>query len=72
MAYNNFLAERIALELKRKKKAFEEKKMFGGICFMIDDKMCIGVVKEQLMARINPEEEEILLQKNGFHSRKQK
>lgn len=65
MAYNNFLAERIALELKRKKKAFEEKKMFGGICFMVDDKMCIGVIKEQLMARIDPEEEEQLLQKKG-------
>ena len=52
MAYNNFLAERIALELKRKKKAFEEKKMFGGICYMVDEKMCVGVVKDQLMARV--------------------
>jgi len=65
MAYNLHLAERIALELKRKNIAFEEKKMFGGMCFMVDNKMCIGVIKEQLMARIDPSEETNLLTKEG-------
>jgi len=29
--------------------------MFGGLCFMVDDKMCLGIVKEKLMVRIGPE-----------------
>ncbi len=40
-------------------------KMMGGLCFMVDDKMCIGIVKESLMARIDPEEEDDLLSKEG-------
>lgn len=29
--------------------------MFGGLCFMVDDKMCIGIVKDEVMVRIGPE-----------------
>lgn len=29
--------------------------MMGGLCFLVDDKMCIGVHEERLMARIDPE-----------------
>lgn len=65
MPYNQHLAERIALELNRKHIAYEEKKMFGGICFMVDDKMCIGVVQDNLMARLNPAETEAMLEKPG-------
>lgn len=32
----------------------EEKKMFSGIAFMIDDKMCITVRDEQIMCRVDP------------------
>ena len=32
---------------------------------MVDDKLCIGIVKESLMARIDPEEEDDLLTKEG-------
>ncbi len=55
MAYNEFLAERIETFLSKKSIPYEAKKMFGGICFLVDDKMCIGVVKDELMARIDPE-----------------
>ena len=65
MPYNHHLAERIALELDRKHIAYEEKKMFGGICFMVDDKMCIGVLQDNLMARLNPAETEAMLEKPG-------
>lgn len=65
MPYNQHLAERIALELNRKHIAYEEKKMFGGICFMVDDKMCIGVLQDNLMARLNPAETEAMLEKSG-------
>lgn len=65
MAYDENLADRIRHSLQSKNTAFEEKKMFGGLCFMVDDKMCLGIIKQELMARINPEIEEELLQKEG-------
>ncbi len=55
MAYDEFLSERIENQLKTKGIPYEPKKMMGGICFMVDDKMCVGVVKDNLMARIDPE-----------------
>lgn len=32
-----------------------EKRMFGGICFMLHGNMCCGVVKDRLMLRLGPE-----------------
>ena len=55
MAYNEFLADRIKLVLKEKTVPFAEKAMMGGLTFMIHDKMCVGIVKDSLMARIDPE-----------------
>ncbi|ETN96653.1 TfoX/Sxy family protein [Zhouia amylolytica] len=65
MAYDNFLADRIRLCLKEKHISFEEKKMMGGLCFMVEDKMCVGVVKDNLMARIDPDIYDKALQKKG-------
>ena len=45
MAYNEHLADRINDILKKKNASFYEKKMFGGLCFMVEEKMCIGIVK---------------------------
>ncbi len=55
MAYDLYLAERISNLLKQKSVLFEVKKMMGGWCAMVNGKMCIGIVKNQLMARIGPE-----------------
>lgn len=55
MAYNEHLAERIKQNLESRKIRYIEKKMFGGVCLMVDDKMLIGVMKDQLMARVDPE-----------------
>ncbi len=55
MAYNEHLAERIKQNLESRKIKYIEKKMFGGVCLMVDDKMLMGVMKEQLMARVDPE-----------------
>lgn len=65
MAYDELLADKIRLELDKKKVAYEEKKMFGGLCFMVDDKMCVGIIKDEMMARIDPEVEEEALTKRG-------
>jgi TfoX/Sxy family transcriptional regulator of competence genes len=43
----------------------EEKKMFGGLCFMVNDKMCIGVESERLMVRLNPDKNDEVLKKEG-------
>ena len=55
MAYDEFLGERIANILRDRGIPFVEKHMFGGVAFMVDNKMCVGVIRENLMARIDPE-----------------
>ena len=54
MAYNEKLADRTREIISLTHKNIEEKKMFGGLCFMVNDKMCVGVEQELLMVRIDP------------------
>ena len=65
MAYNEFLADRIYQFFHEKSVPFEAKKMMGGLCFMVDEKMCVGVVKDEVMARIDPEIYQQSLSKPG-------
>jgi TfoX/Sxy family transcriptional regulator of competence genes len=65
MAYNEFLADRIRMVLKEKNVVYLEKAMMGGLTFMVDDKMCVGIVKEDLMARIDPDIYDEALKKKG-------
>lgn len=65
MAYDEKLAKRIRTIFEEESVSFEEKRMMGGLCFMVDGKMCVGVEKERLMARINPEVYENALQRKG-------
>ena len=65
MAYDEFLADRVRGILEDNRIACEEKEMMGGLTFMVDKKMCIGVVKENLMARIDPEVYHEALKKTG-------
>ena len=65
MAYNEYLADLIRSELQQRKVFFEEKKMMGGLCIMVDDKMCVGVIKDDLMARVGPHAYETFLNKPG-------
>lgn len=55
MAFDEFLADRVRNVFREKNAVFTEKKMMGGLCIMVDDKMCVGVIKDQLMARIDPD-----------------
>jgi TfoX/Sxy family transcriptional regulator of competence genes len=52
MAYNEVLSFRVQKLLIQLNIDFIEKKMFGGNAFMIKDKMCIGIVKDELMLRV--------------------
>ncbi len=51
MAYDELLAERVREELQAAP-GFSERKMFGGLCFMLHGNMCAGVVGERLMLRL--------------------
>jgi len=64
MAYDEKLAARIR-EILSGKKNLTEKKMFGGIAFMLNDKMCVGVDKKDLILRCDPKTGESLLSEKG-------
>lgn len=64
MAYNEKLADRIR-ECLVDLPVVEEKQMFGGVCFMVNGKMCVGVVKDEMMCRIDPAKEEQVMEING-------
>jgi len=64
MAYDEKLANRIR-ELLLNKRSVEEKKMMGGLTFMVNNKMCVGILKDDLMARIDPEVYESALERRG-------
>jgi TfoX/Sxy family transcriptional regulator of competence genes len=64
MAYNEQLVNRIREALSGTPN-MEEKAMFGGICFMVNEKMCVGVVKDEMMCRIDPGKYEEALEKPG-------
>jgi TfoX/Sxy family transcriptional regulator of competence genes len=61
MAYNEYLADRVKNSLKENRTGFEEKKMFGGMAYLVDDKLCVGVFKDELLVRIAPENQNTYL-----------
>lgn len=62
MSYDEGLAERLH-ELLNERTDIVEKRMFGGIAFMLSGNMCCGVIGETLMARVGPEQYEAALRK---------
>lgn len=54
MPYNEKLAERIRRALARHR-GITEKKMFGGVAFLLRGHMCCGAVKDNLVVRVGPE-----------------
>lgn len=54
MPYNEKLADRTRELITLTHKNVEEKSMFGGLCFMVNDKMCVGIKADHIMVRIDP------------------
>ena len=54
MAYDEHLADRVRWAFGARHVHVVEKRMMGGLCFMVDDKMCVGISGDRLMARIDP------------------
>lgn len=67
MAYDVSLARRVRTYLGQfPDLQLEEKKMFGGLAFIINQKMCINVSGENLMCRFDPKQTEELAKTEGF------
>jgi TfoX/Sxy family transcriptional regulator of competence genes len=70
MAYSEYLADRVKQRLKASGSVIE-KKMMGGLIFMVNDKMCIGIDKDRrtgndrLMVRVGKAAYDDLLKKKG-------
>ena len=73
MAYDEFIADRIRKVFEEKKIPFVEKKMFAGLCFMVDGKMCCGVHYDKkketdlIMARIGEAASIDAMERVGCH-----
>ena len=69
MAYDIKLADRVREYLTNFSKLnVEEKEMFSGLCFLVNQKMCVNVSGENLMCRYNPELFESVAERTGYHS----
>lgn len=65
MPVDEVLADRVREMLASTTDHVFEKKMFGGICFMVNDKMCVAVTKERLMVRVGTDAYETALEQDG-------
>jgi hypothetical protein len=67
MAYSTALADRIREYLAEIPNiTVEEKTMFGGLAFLVNDKMCINIGEDVLMCRFDPERTEEIAERDGF------
>lgn len=64
MAYNAILADRIRVALSQLPEV-EEKRMFGGLAFMVENKMCLTVGADRIMCRIDPAIQEQAIKAKG-------
>ena len=55
MPYDEGLAQRVR-DVLEERPGIAEKKMFGGLAFLLGGKMCVGIVREDLMVRVGPDE----------------
>lgn len=65
MAFNEKLADKVRELIAEKESNIEEKRMFGGLCFMVNEKMCIGVEQERIMVRLDPAVYDAVMENDG-------
>ncbi len=56
MAYDEHLADRVRQQLARRHVRFDEKRMMGGLCLMVNGKMCLGITDDRLMVRLDADD----------------
>ena len=64
MTHNENLADRIREKLANLSNVYE-KEMMGGLVFMYNEKMCIGIIKDEMMCRIDPTLHNEMIEKTG-------
>lgn len=67
MPANEALLNRLR-EILEDTPAVEEKAMFNGVTFMVNDKMCVGVSKDELMCRIGPDAHDAAVEQPGVRA----
>jgi hypothetical protein len=60
MAYDEGLAQRVR-EILEEEIGYNEKKMFGGVCYLLSGNMACGIINEDLIVRVGPEKYEASL-----------
>ncbi len=67
MAYSENLANRLRERLAEiiGGHVVAEKEMMGGLAFMVNEKMCLGVIKDEMMCRIDPALHAEVIEKPG-------
>ena len=63
MAYNETLAARVREALPDE--GIEERKMFGGLAFMLGGNMVCGITRDDFMVRVGPDNHEAALERTG-------
>lgn len=67
MAYDAKLAGKVR-KILRDEKGYTEKKMFGGVCFLLNGNMACGILNDELIVRVGPKNYDEMLQQP--HTRK--
>jgi len=60
VAYDEGLAQRVR-EVLEEQNGFDEKKMFGGICFLLHGNMACGILNDEIIVRVGTENYEVLM-----------
>lgn len=74
MAFDEYLADRVRQQFTERQANFSEKKMMGGLIFMVNDKMCVGVdidkktKMDRLMVRVGPDNYKKALEQKGVEN----
>ncbi len=71
MAFNEQLANRVREAMVDVSKV-REKRMFSGITFMVNGKMCVSIRPHDIMCRIDPEVHDTAVEKNGCRAMRMK
>jgi hypothetical protein len=65
MTYDHFLADRIREIFMEMEIKWEERLTMGILCFRVDSRMCVGILDQRLIVKINPQDETAALAKPG-------
>ncbi len=67
MALDPGLAERVR-RLIRRRRGFEERRMFGGVGFLLNGHLCVGIWKDSLVVRFEKEAHDVVLTRDSVES----